>query len=87
MSIINFTTICFKLNALGNIVHSILHYNDFLPVSNLRLPKEWKIQAKSANSKKSWAKKVSKTQKIELFSKKFSIFNFFLNSKEINLFF
>ena len=51
MYIINFKTICYKLNASGKIIHSILNYKLKRPVSNLRLPKEQK-PAKTANLRK-----------------------------------
>ena len=38
----NFNTIRYKLNASGNIIHSVLNYKPMRPVSNLRLPKEQK---------------------------------------------
>ena len=63
MYIINFKTICYKLTASGNIIHSIQNYKLMRPVSNLRLPKEQK-QAKTANSeKKIDREKVSKSLK------------------------
>ena len=43
MFIINFKTIRYKLNASGNIIHSVLNYKPMRPVSNLRLPKEQRI--------------------------------------------
>ena len=42
MFVINFDTIRYKLNASGNIIHSVLNYMPMRSVSNLRLPKEQK---------------------------------------------
>ena len=50
MSIINFKTIRFKLTALVNTAHIILHYRVMRPFSNLRLPK--KIRQKPQIQKK-----------------------------------
>ena len=44
MYIINFQTIRYKQNVLGNIIHSIFNYQLKRPVSNLRLPKEQKTR-------------------------------------------
>ena len=66
---INFKNTCYKVTVLGNIIQSVLNYSLMRPVSNLRLPKEQKKQAKTANSKKT-VREVSKSLKIELFRKK-----------------
>ena len=42
MFILNFKTVRYKLNASGNIIHSVLIYKPMRTVSNLRLPKEQK---------------------------------------------
>ena len=55
--IINFKTICYKLSALGNIIHSFFNYTFMRPVSNLRLPKEQKNRKKAANSWKKLSEK------------------------------
>ena len=51
MFIKNFKTICYKLTASGNIIHSILKYKLMRLISKLRLPNKQK-QAKTATSRK-----------------------------------
>ena len=51
MYIINFKTIRYKLSASGNIIHSVFNYKFMRPVSNLRLPKEQKIEKQQIQEK------------------------------------
>ena len=64
-------TICYKLNALGNIIHSIFNYKFKKPASILRLSKVKNKQAKTTIWKKNWARNASKSLKNELFTKNF----------------
>ena len=57
--IIKITSIRSRLTALGNCVRSILDNKLMRPVSVLRLHKEKRKKAKTANSKRNWARKVS----------------------------
>ena len=50
--IINFDTTRYKMTASGNIDLWIFNYKLLKPVNILRLPKDLKKQAKTANSKK-----------------------------------
>ena len=60
-NIINFKTFCYKLTNSDKIVYSILNYKLMRPVSILRLPKDYKKQAKNEAIEK---------MKKELYSKK-----------------
>ena len=84
--IIKFKNICSNMSTSDNIVHSIFTYKLMRLVSNLQLPIEQKKQAKTSNSRKNWARKVSKALKSKRFNKLFPVSNNFFNSNEILLF-
>ena len=84
---INFKTICSKLTALGNIIHSILIHKLMKPVSYLLLPKERKTQKKNKFKNKKSEKSVKANEKNDIFGRNICFFiHFFFSSNEILLF-